>query len=300
MYNFGVITDALSRKGKGVSPVLFTMKAEISSNLLKEIKKSQVDVLMSDNLKRERMVGLISTLAEDDRGLKCYGGHVWVPRMGELRKQLLEKAHRSKYSVHPGTNKMYQDLRHFYWWSGMKKDVAHFVERCLTCLQVKSEHQRPYGKLQLLEIPQWKWDHITMDFVTKLPRTPKGFDAIWVIVDRLTKSAHFLPINETYSMDKLARLYVNEIVTRHGILLSIVSDHDSWFTSSFWKSFQRVMGSELKFRTAYHPQTDGQSERTIQTLEDMPRACTINFSRSWEVHLPLIEFAYCWSSIDGQ
>ncbi|KAJ9548812.1 hypothetical protein OSB04_021355 [Centaurea solstitialis] len=287
-----VVADALSRKGKGDLPMLFTLKAEISSNLLEEIKKNQVVASSPDNLKGERMVGLISTLTEDNRGLKCLGGRIWVPRTGDSRKQLLEIAHRSKYSIHPGTNKMYQDLRQFYWWPGMKKDVAYFVERCMTCLQVKSEHQRPYGKLQPLEVPQWKWDHITMDFVTKLPRTPKGFDAIWVIVDRLSKSAHFLPINETYSLDKLARLYVNEIVTRHGIPLSIVSDRDSRFTSSFWKSFQRVMGSELKFSTAYHPQTDGQSERTIQTLEDMLRACAIDFSGSWEVHLPLIEFAY--------
>lgn len=174
----------------------------------------------------------------------------------------------------------------------MKKDIAYFVERCLTCLQVKVEHQRPYGKLQSLDIPVWKWDDITMDFVTKLPRTPSGYDAIWVIVDRLTKSAHFLPIKETYSMEKLARLYIDEVVTRHGVPLSIVSDRDSRFTSTFWKSLQRELGTQLKMSTAYHPQTDGQSERTIQTLEDMLRACVIDFKGSWEVHLPLIEFSY--------
>ncbi|KAJ9538003.1 hypothetical protein OSB04_030736 [Centaurea solstitialis] len=267
-----VVADALSRKGKGVSPVLFTMRAEISSNLLEEIRKNQIVASSPDSLKGERMVGLISTLIEDNRGLKCLNGRIWVPRAGESRKQVLEIAHRSKN----------------------QQDVPRLASVLLVAghEEVKSEHQRPYGKLQPLEVPQWKWDHITMDFVTKLPRTPKGFDAIWVIVDRLSKSAHFLPINETYSLDKLVRLYVNEIVTRHGIPLSIVSDRDSRFTSSFWKSFQRVMGSELKFSTAYHPQTDGQSERTIQTLEDMLRACAIDFSGSWEAHLPLIEFAY--------
>jgi len=131
-----------------------------------------------------------------------------------------------------------------------------------------------------------------MDFVTKLPRTPKGYDAIWVIVDRLTKSAHFLPIKETYSIERLAKLYIDEIVTRHGVPLSIVSDRDSRFTSTFWQSFQRELGSQVKLSTTYHPQTDGQSERTIQTLEDMLRACAIDFSGSWESHLPLIEFAY--------
>ncbi|KAI3770485.1 hypothetical protein L6452_01619 [Arctium lappa] len=141
----------------------------------------------------------------------------------------------------------------------------------------------------------WKWDHITMDFVTQLPRTRKGCDAIWVIVDRLTKSAHFLPIKETYSMERLerlAKLYIDEIVTRHGVPSSIVSDRDSRFTSTFWQSFKRELGSPVKLSTTYHPQTDGQSERTIQTLEDMLQACAIDFSRSWEGHLPLIEFAY--------
>lgn len=174
----------------------------------------------------------------------------------------------------------------------MKKDVAYFVERCLTCLKVKAEHQRPSGQLQQIEIPKWKWDHITMDFVTKLPKTPKGYDAIWVIVDRLTKSAHFLPIKESYRLDRLAKLYIDEIVSLHGVPLSIISDRDSRFTSSFWQSFQQAMGSRVKLSTAYHPQTDGQSERTIQTLEDMLRACVIDFAGSWENHLPLVEFAY--------
>ncbi|KAI3716371.1 hypothetical protein L6452_23661 [Arctium lappa] len=150
-----------------------------------------------------------------------------------MRQKVLEEAHRSRYSVHPGTNKMYRDLKQSYWWPGLKKDIAHFVERCLTCLKVKAEHQRPYGELQPLEIPVWKWDEITMDLVTGLPRSPKGHDAIWVIVDRLTKSAYFLPIKETYSLEKLARLYIDEIVTRHGVPSSIVSDMDARFTSAF-------------------------------------------------------------------
>ncbi|KAJ9561345.1 hypothetical protein OSB04_006505 [Centaurea solstitialis] len=187
---------------------------------------------------------------------------------------------------------MYHGLRQCYWWPGMKKDIAHFVERCVTCLQVKIEHQRPYGKLQQLPIPEWTWEHITMDFVTKLPRTPKGYDTIWVIVDRLSKAAHFLPMKETYSMERLARLYIAEIVRLHGTPVSIVSDRDARFTSTFWQSFQREMGTRVNLSTVYHPQTDGQSERTIQTLEDMLRACVLDFGGSWEDHLPLIEFAY--------
>ncbi|GJV64666.1 putative reverse transcriptase domain-containing protein [Tanacetum coccineum] len=160
-----------------------------------------------------------------------------------------------------GADKMYYDLRDRYWWPGMKKDIA-------------------------------KWEGIAMDFVTKLPRTSSGRDTIWVIVDRLTKSAYFLPMSEDYKMDRLARLYLNEIVARHGVPISIISDRGSRFTSRFWQSMQEALGTRLDMSTAYHPHTDGQSERTIQNLEDMLRACVLDFGGSWDVHLPLVEFSY--------
>ncbi|GKB57791.1 reverse transcriptase domain-containing protein [Tanacetum coccineum] len=144
----------------------------------------------------------------------------------------MDEAHKSKYSVHPGADKMYYDLRDRYWWPGMKKDIAVCVSRCLSCLKVKVEHQRPFGLLQQPKIPKWKWERIVMDFVTKLPRTSSGHDTIWVIVDRLTKSAQILPMREEYKMYRLDRLYLNEIVARHGVPISIISDRDSRFTSS--------------------------------------------------------------------
>ncbi|KAD4586255.1 hypothetical protein E3N88_23856 [Mikania micrantha] len=131
-----------------------------------------------------------------------------------------------------------------------------------------------------------------MDFITKLPKTASGCDTIWVIVDRLTKSAHFLPIKETDRLEKLTRIYLKEIVSRHGVPISIISDRESRFTAHFWKSLHKALGTRLDMSTAYHPQTDGQSERTIQTLEDMLRACVIDFGNSWETHLPLVEFSY--------
>ncbi|GJS51438.1 reverse transcriptase domain-containing protein [Tanacetum coccineum] len=155
----------------------------------------------------------------------------------------------------------------------MKADIATYVSKCLTCAKVKAEHQRPSGLLVQPKIPEWKWDNITMDFVTKLPKTSQGYDTIWVIVDRLTKSAIFTPMRETDPLDKLARMYLKEVVTRHGIPVSIICDHDPRFASNFWRSLQNALGTNLDMSTAYHPQTDGQSERTIQTLEDMLRAC---------------------------
>ncbi|GJR89016.1 putative reverse transcriptase domain-containing protein [Tanacetum coccineum] len=131
-----------------------------------------------------------------------------------------------------------------------------------------------------------------MDFVTKLPKSSQGLDTIWVIVDRLTKSAHFLPIRETDPLDKLEKLYLDRIVTRYRTPVSIICDRDGKFTSNFWRTFQKALGTSLDMSTTYHPQTDGQSERTIQTLEDMLRACVINFGKGWVKHLPLVEFSY--------
>nr|GFC15502.1 reverse transcriptase domain-containing protein [Tanacetum cinerariifolium] len=142
------------------------------------------------------------------------------------------------------------------------------------------------------KIPQWKWDNITMDFVTKLPKTSSGYDSIWVIVDRLTKSVHFLPMREDESMDKQTKLYLKEVVTRHGIPVSIISDCDPRFVSNFWRAFQKALSTRLDINIAYHPETEGQSERTIQTLEDMLHACVIDFGNVWERHLPLVEFSY--------
>ncbi|GKB66721.1 putative reverse transcriptase domain-containing protein [Tanacetum coccineum] len=199
-----------------------------------------------------------------DRTL-CLNNKSWLPCYGDLRTLIMHEPHKSKYSVHPGFDKMYQDKKQLYWWPNMKADISTYVSKCLTCLRVKSEHQKPSGLLVQPTIPQCKWENITMDFVTKLSRTQSGNDTIWVIVDRLTKSAHFLPMKETDPMDKLARLYLKEV---------------------------KAMGTRLDMSTAYHPETDGQSERTIQTLEDMLRACVIDFGNGWEGHLPLIEFSY--------
>ncbi|GJW84011.1 putative reverse transcriptase domain-containing protein [Tanacetum coccineum] len=171
-------------------------------------------------------------------------------------------------------------------WPGMKWDMLPLLAYVLLVQGEGDEHQRPSGLLQQPEIPEWKWESITMDFITKLPRTRNGHDAIWVVVDRLTKSAHFLAIREDYSTEKLARLYTDEIVARHGVPVSIILDRDARFTSRLWQTFQKALGTRLDMSTAYHPQTDGQSERTIQTLEDMLRACVIDFGGSWDVHLP--------------
>ncbi|GKB69772.1 putative reverse transcriptase domain-containing protein [Tanacetum coccineum] len=171
----------------------------------------------------------------------------------------------------------------------MKVEIATYVSKCLTCAKVKAEHQKPSGLLQQPEILERKWEKITMDFVSVLPRTPSGYDSIWVIVDRLTKSAHFLSIKKTDSIEKLSQLYLKEIVC---VPVTIISDRDSHFASGFWRSLQKALGTDVNMSTTYHPEMDGQSERIIQMLEDMLRACVIDFGSSWDRHLPLVEFSY--------
>nr|GEV58026.1 putative reverse transcriptase domain-containing protein [Tanacetum cinerariifolium] len=168
-----------------------------------------------------------------------------------------------------GSNKMYQDLKQLYWWPNMKADIATYVSKCLTRSKVKAKHQNLSGLIQQPEIPVWKWERITMDFIVGLSRTPSGYDSIWVIVDRLTKSAHFLPVKTNDIMEKLTQLYLKEIFCRHGVPISIISHRDSKFALRFWRSLQRAM-----------------------TLEDMLWACAIDFRGSWDRHLPLVEFSY--------
>ncbi|GJW63508.1 putative reverse transcriptase domain-containing protein [Tanacetum coccineum] len=247
-----------------------------------------------ENLVNEDVGGIIRRDIPKERlepcadGTLCLHGRSWFPCYGDLRSVIMHQSHKSKYFIHPGSEKMYQDMKKLYWWPNIKADIATYVSKCLTCVRVKAEHQSPLGLLVQPEIPEWKWDNITMDFITKLPKS-QGFDTIWVIVDRLTKSAHFLPIRENDPLDKLARLYLNRIVARHGIPASIICDRDGRFTSNFWRSFQKALGTDISMSTAYHPETNGQSERTIQTLEDMLRACLIDFGKGWVKHLPLVD-----------
>ncbi|GJX32418.1 putative reverse transcriptase domain-containing protein [Tanacetum coccineum] len=235
---------------------------------------------------------MIKKLEPRADGTLCLRNRSWIPCFGNLRELIMHESHKSKYSVHPGSDKMYQDLKRLYWWPNMKAEIATHVSKYLTCAKVKAEYQKPSGLLVQPVVPVWKWENITMDFVTKLPKTTFGQDTIWVIVDRLTKSAHFLPMKEIDSIEKLTRQYLKEVVSRHEVPVLIIYDRDSKFTSYFWKSLNEALGTQLDMSTAYHPQTDGQSERTIQPLEDMLRACVIDFRKGWDRHLPLVEFSY--------
>ncbi|GJW21272.1 hypothetical protein Tco_0031894 [Tanacetum coccineum] len=292
-----VVADALSRKDK--EPIrVRALVVTVHNNLPEQIRNAQVEACKEENIGAEGFRGEGEPFEVRSDGTKCLKGRVWLPLFGGLRGLIMLESHKSKYSIHPGSDKMYHDLRKLYWWPNMKADIATYVSKCLTCAKVKAEHQKPSGLLQQPEIPVWKWERITMDFITKLPRTPSGYDSIWVIVDRLTKSAHFIPMNEKYKMEKLTRLYLKEIVCRHGVPVSIISDRDPRFASRFWRSLQKSLGTNLDMSTDYHPKTDGQSERTIPTLEDTLRACVIDFAAPFEaLYGRKCRSPVCWSEV---
>jgi hypothetical protein len=217
---------------------------------------------------------------EDEQGTIWFKDRICVPDIESLRETILKEAHDLDYSIHPGSTKMYQYLKPKYWWYGLKRDVAALVAMCDVCQRVKAEHQRPTGLLHPLKIPKWKWEEIGMDFITGLPHTSKGYDSIWVIVDGLTKVAHFIPVKTTYKVSQLTELYMARIVSLHGVPKKIILDRGSQFTSRIWKSFHKNMDTKLNFSSSYHPQTDGQTERTNQVLEDMLRACALQHGSS--------------------
>ncbi|GJR92310.1 putative reverse transcriptase domain-containing protein [Tanacetum coccineum] len=267
-----VVADALSRKERQPPLRVRALVMTIGLNLPKQILDAHTKARKPENIKNEDVGLMLLENSKDPKkfrteklephadGTLCFNGRSWLPCYGDLRTVIMYESHKSKYSIHPGSDKMYQDMKKLYWWPNMKANIATYVSKCLTC--------------------------------TKLPKSSQGYNTIWVIIDRLTKSTIFLPIRETDPMDKLARMYLNEVVTRHGIPLSIICDRDPRFASNFWRSLQNALGTSLDMSTAYHLQIDGQSERTIQTLEYMLRSCAIDFGKGWVNHFPLVEFSY--------
>jgi hypothetical protein len=180
----------------------------------------------------------------------------------------------------------------FFWWAKMKIEIARYVARCDTCRRVKAIHMKTAGPLQSLPIPTWKWEDFNMDFIVGLPKAAKGYDSIWVTVDRLMKIAHFLPVKTVHPVAVYAQLYIARILSLRGVPKTIVSDRGLQFVSKFWEELHQSLGTKLLHSSAYHPQTSRQTERVNQILEDMLRACVLDFSQKWEECLPLAEFSY--------
>ncbi|GJT85814.1 putative reverse transcriptase domain-containing protein [Tanacetum coccineum] len=210
------------------------------------LSQAQIEAKKPENLVNEDVDGIIKRDIPKERlelrtnGTLCLHGKSWLPCYGDLRSVIMHESQKSKYSIHPSSEKMYQDMKKLYWWSNMKADIATYVSKCLTCTRVKAEHQRPSGLLVQPAIPKWKWDNIMMDFITKLPKS-----------------------SENDPLDKLARLYLNKIVARHGIPASIICDRDGRLTSNFWRSFQKALGTDISMSTAYHLENDWIDKRAM-------------------------------------
>nr|GEU55541.1 reverse transcriptase domain-containing protein [Tanacetum cinerariifolium] len=254
-----VMVDALSHKDRMEPLRARALVMTIGLDLPKQILEAQIEALKPENLENKDIGGMIRKDIPKEKlepcadGNLCINGKSWLPCYGDLRSLIMHESHKLKYSIHLGFDKMYQDMKKLYWWPNMKANIATYVSKCLTCAKVMAKHQRPSGLLVQPTIPEWRWDNITMDFITKLPKSSQA---------------------------------------RHEIPVSIICDHDGRFMSNFWKSFQKALGTDMSMRTAYHLETNGQSERTIQTLKDMLHACVIDFGKGWVKHLPLAEFSY--------
>jgi hypothetical protein len=228
----------------------------------------------------------------DPEGVLWFNERIVIPKDHKLRQQIMDEAHLSKFSIHPGSTKMYQDLKQNFWWTRMRHEIAKYVSECDICQRVKASHLKTTGILQPLPIPSWKWEDISMDFIVGLPHTSLRHDSVWVIVDRLTKTAHFLPVHATYNAKKYAEIYLDQIVRLHGIPKTIISDRAAPFVARFWEQLQDALGTKLIPSSAYHPQTDGQTERVNQILEDMLRACVLQYNKNWDKCLSLAELSY--------
>jgi hypothetical protein len=253
---------------------------EVDSTLEHDIRKGQLEDAKMQEIKEQIKEDKTPEFSVDNQRTLWYKKHLCVPEIKEIRELILREAHDSSYSILPGSTKMYHDLKNRYWWYGMKRAIAEYVALCDNCQRVKTERQRPAGLLQPLKLPQWKWEEISMDFIIGLSTMQSGYDSIWVIVDHFSKVAHFIPVKTTCKGAKLVELYIARIVCLHRLPKKIVFDRGTQFTSRFWEKLHEAMDTRLKFSSAYHPQTDGQTKRVNQILEDMLRACALKDSKS--------------------
>jgi hypothetical protein len=293
-YNKGkedVVIDALSRRPRVFS--LVPLKVNLRECVLVQLQGDSRYLEVTSNLHSGRKLDpKYEGYSREAYRLLRHWGRMYIPEDGDIRSIILKESHRALYCAHPGVKKMYVDMRNLFFWVGMKRDVVHFVSKFLECQQVKANHHHPTSLLQPHDVPMSKWEVIFMDFVARLPLTSHRHNSILVIVDKLTKSAHFISARDTYDVIDVAHVFVSEVIHLHEIPKKIISDRDFRFTSRFWTSLQSTLGTQLNLSTTYHPKIDGKIERVNQVMEDMLRMHVMNNQTHWEKYLPLLEFAY--------
>jgi hypothetical protein len=227
----------------------------LTSTLRDEIKAAQKNDEGIGHIKRRMRDGdsKVTCFCEDAERTLWFKERLVVPKKEELKKKILDEAHTSRYSIHPGSTKMYHDLGQHFWWTRMKREPAHYVSECDTSQKVKADYMKHRGLLQPLSIQEWKWDNITMDFIVGLHLTACKFDSIWVIADLLSKSAHFIPIHTRYDAQKYVEIYIARVLFLHGVPKTIISDRGSQFVAHFWEQLHTSLETHLIHSSAYHP-----------------------------------------------
>jgi transposase InsO family protein len=301
-----VVADALSRRPQQTTELAVVTKLVQDKTFLDRIRKGYdqdsyfngVKSFLSgeENSTRYATRGTSKQfrLTEDGLIYETRGKQprLCIPEDMELKRCLLKDRHDAPTAGHFGTNKTIASIHQNYWWPHLRQDVEKYVASCDACQRNKPSQERPAGPLQPLPVPTERWADISMDYIVQLPKTTKGHDAILVVVDRLTKRAHFIPTTTNVTAPETAQLFIDNVFKLHGLPQSIVTDRDTRFVSHFWRSLFGLLGIQLKPSTAYHPQTDGQTERTNRTLEQMLRNYINYKQNNWDSFLSLVEFAY--------
>jgi hypothetical protein len=276
--------DALSRRPDHVE-LNNVSRIEVNDELLNRIRE-----MYSDSSKKSAIIKLINGITESDDGLLLKDGNrIFVPSDDGIRQSIMKEYHDTPVSGHVGIQKVCEMLSRKWYWPKMGKDVEEYIRSCPQCQQNKPSNQKPIGLLQPLPIPERRWQQVTMDLITQLPKSKKNNDAIVVFVDKLSKMVHYAPTTTNIDAVGLAELFISNVVRLHGVPESIVSDRDARFTSNFWKSLWNQMGTKLKMSTSFHPQSDGQTERANRTLEEGLRAYVSINHDDWDDHLSLLE-----------
>lgn len=292
-----VVADALSRRPHqpASSPALCSLTTlHTAANLLADIKAAYGKDQESADIITRIQAGCSDYLLSDGLILHLHGDsrRVYVPAVPDLRQAILHEHHDTAIAGHLGMDKTTDFLSRTFYWPHLPQDVRDYVSSCPSCIANKSGNRRPLGLLQPLPIPERKWEQVTIDLITQLPKTKNGNDAIITCVDKLTKMIHLIPSVTAIDAPALARLFYDNVVRLHGVPNSIVSDRDPRFTSKFWRTLMDLCGTKLHMSTAYHPQTDGQTERANRTIEDMLRCYVNHRHNDWDSYLTAIEFAY--------
>jgi hypothetical protein len=301
-YNFDIkhikgkenkVVDALNRKVHELHATTISMyQNDIKSKILEAANVDLQYRELVEMLQQGKIPQKVDNYKLGIDGILLRKKIIFVPNVQDLKRMILHEMHNVPYAGHPGYQKTVATIKSHYFWPGMKREIDEYFARCMECQKVKSENRYPTGLLQPLPIPEWKWEVVTMDFITILPRTCKLHDSIMVVVDKLTKVAHFILLKTTHKAKDVADIFMKEVARLHRIPKTIVSDRDSKFTSNFWKGFFKGFKMNLNFSTTYHPESDGQTKRVNRVIEDILRMYVMEKPSKWEDYLHLVEFTY--------